>query len=189
MNESLKAMPPSEAALINGTWLKSSIWGENNQKYLHVCLCPFRTAMTILSRHLPSLHPETRPYNCLPFQSNGGNAPFSPTAGKKIFLESCSRHLIVSSFSTEKSKTWNPHFSFLLQFFPLAKPSKALLSIYVFYLSLYTHTLLGAASQICYLTQWWRQLVPELSLQGNTWGHSRTHTQAVVQLERCAMLL
>lgn len=40
MNESLKAMPPTEAVLISGTQLVSSILGENNQKNLSVCHTP-----------------------------------------------------------------------------------------------------------------------------------------------------
>ena len=65
---------------------------------------------------------------CAPLETNSENAPLSLTAGKKMVLESCSCHLIASSFSTEKSKTWNPQDGSV---FPLAKPSKTLLSIYI----------------------------------------------------------
>lgn len=153
-----------------------------------------RDALRPPSRHLLSLPPETPPSYCLPLESNGENAPFALIAGKKMFLESCSCHLIVSSFSTEKSKTWNPHSSFLLQFFPWQKPAKHC-SAYIFFIYTHTHTS-AAASEICHdLMQWGWQVArarhnprpPEQCLQRNTWGQSHwrfapaRNTSAVLQ--------
>lgn len=132
------------------------------------------------SRHLLSPHTWNMTDYCVPLEINSENAPLSPTAGKKVFLESCSCHLIVSSFSTEKSKTWNPQNGSV---FPLAKPSKRLFSI------LYTPS--AAAFEICHgITQWCQQVArarhnprpPECGSQGNPWGHGRNHTQVLIQL-------